>query len=137
MHRFLVFALLLLASTAHANPILFWQAMHADSTAAFTINGYSSISSTGTLDTGTESKSTGAGNITVDASCVSTNTAGNQSDVNLVVDGVATSLICAEGETKSSTLTKAVTAGSHTVQVFGNLDTPGTDSFSANNFRKP
>jgi hypothetical protein len=126
------------APPAHAGPTAkrLLAVIGSSGSIPFTINGNSSISSAGTADTGTESITTGAGDITVVASCVAGS--GNQSGVSLVVDGVSTDLICNSGETKTNqTLTKAVTAAAHNVQVVGSYDNIATDSFSASNFRKP
>lgn len=98
----------------------------------FTINGNSSIVNGGTEDTGTESITTGSGNITAAATC--TDNASVATSVTLYVDGSArSSLTCdGTGESKTGTLSYGVTAGAHNLRIAGS----GSE-FSANNFRKP
>lgn len=142
--RWLILALLLMAAPAYANPMLLFMAASGDGVVPFTINGYTAITSDsgeagGPIalnDTGTENGiSTGAGEVSVVAYC--TSSAGNQTDVNLVIDAVTYTVSCTNGETKSGvTLSHTVTAGTHNIRVHGTLDS-GSDYFSADTFRKP
>jgi len=101
---------------------------------AFTVNGYSGVSSDTPVDTGIESITTGAGNVTVYASC-STAGAFDESYVRLEVDGGYTELLCTNGASDSGTLSMSVTAAAHNIRVYGNVS--GTGSFDGYTFRKP
>jgi hypothetical protein len=132
--------LLLIPSLCYAGPGArrFMGAGNGTPMESFTINGLSSVTTSTSATTGSESIITGAGNVTVAASCTASGVA---AAVFLIVDSVTPSvgqpgrLSCPGGSgTSSATLYVPVTVGSHTIEVsvVGNGGTA-----TANTFRKP
>lgn len=100
------------------------------------INGVSTISESGTMDTAAQTFTLTANPITAVASC-SSSVAGVQSDVSLVVDGTTRDSIFCDNSSTSKTLSCTPTAGTHTVQIMGTTDNLSTGVFSAGSFRVP
>lgn len=120
--RWLVVLLLLISVPAYADSRLLFLAANSG-IVPFTVNGYSSVVTTGTIDTGTESIQTGAGNITADASCTAYGGGGTQTAAHMYVDDVEVdSLTCNNGSSSSKTLTATVTAGSHNIRFVVDYD---------------
>jgi hypothetical protein len=135
MRLLLIFLLLLIALPVYAGGPEMLLLVTTDSTVPFTINGYSSLASPGSSDTGTQSVTTGAGSIRVSAACTATAT--DLSGCNLMVEGATVDYLSCPGGTgtASKTLYASVTAGSHNVRIFCLFS--GGASITATNFRKP
>lgn len=134
MRYLLALALLLAASPAHAGPsakrLLSVMRGYAYVTS---INGVSSISESGTTDTGTQTLTMTANPTTAAASC-SSGVPGVQVDVSLVVDGTIRDSITCDNSSTSKTLTYTTTAGIHDVQFVGTTDDLATGLFTVNSF---